>query len=76
MVFSSAVFLLIFLPIVFFGNILVGKRLSNLFLLLASLFFYAWGEPVYVGLLIASVIFNWAVGLVISKKEGTGKKYI
>ncbi|MCR4584393.1 MAG: MBOAT family protein [Lachnospiraceae bacterium] len=65
MVFSSAVFLWIFLPLVFAGNLLTGKRLSNLFLLLASLFFYAWGEPLLVVLMIFSVIWNYLAGLLI-----------
>ena len=46
MVFSSAVFLLMFLPLVFVGNTLIKKEFSNYFLLLASLIFYAWGEPI------------------------------
>ena len=49
MVFSSLVFLCIFLPIVFLGHtILPGIRAKNAMLLLASLVFYAYGEPVYV----------------------------
>lgn len=77
MVFSSAVFLLLFLPIVFTGNTLLSigyKRtgaklfigLSNLFLLIASLIFYAWGEPVLVLMMIISIIINHLVGVWIS----------
>lgn len=77
MVFSSAVFLLLFLPIVFIGNTLLSighKRtgsklfvdLSNLFLLIASLIFYAWGEPVLVLMMVVSIIINHLVGLGIS----------
>ncbi|MCR5118973.1 MAG: MBOAT family protein [Lachnospiraceae bacterium] len=65
MVFSSAIFLWIFLSAVFAGNLLFGKRLSNLFLLTASLFFYAWGEPVLVVLMIFSIIWNYLMGLMI-----------
>ena len=74
MVFSSSVFLLLFLPIVFVGNLFVKKRHSNCFLLLASLVFYAWGEPYFVLLLIASVVFNWGIGLAIWKTEGNIRK--
>lgn len=70
MVFSSAVFLLIFLPIVFVGNLLIWKKLSNAFLLFASLVFYAWGEPYLVLLLVASILVNWGCGLVLSRITG------
>ncbi|MCR5119054.1 MAG: MBOAT family protein, partial [Lachnospiraceae bacterium] len=74
MVFSSTVFLWIFLPVVFTGSLIMGKRLSNLFLLLASLFFYAWGEPKLVVLMIFSIIWNYAVGLMIAKSAA--KKFL
>ena len=70
MVFSSAIFLLMFLPIVFVGNLLIKKEFSNYFLLLASLVFYAWGEPFRVFLMIISVLVNWLVGLALSKTSG------
>ena len=66
MVFSSNIFLWIFLPVVLLLNLVFQKRGSNLVLLLASLFFYAWGEPVYILLMIFSIVFNWIVGLAIS----------
>ena len=69
MVFSSVIFLWIFLPVVFLGNLLVGRKWSNIFLLLASLIFYAWGEPVRVIIMIFSVIWNWAAGLLIEKTK-------
>ncbi len=69
MVFSSLIFLWIFLPLVFFGNLLAGRKLSNLFLLLASLFFYAWGEPVMVLLMFVCCLWNWAAGLLISRSK-------
>ena len=70
MVFSSAVFLLLFLPIVFVGNLMVTRKFSNYFLLIASLLFYAWGEPYLVFLMIFSVILNWLIGLTLMKSEG------
>lgn len=72
MAFSSIVFIWFFLPIVFGGNVLVqrvgGNRISNIFLLLASLFFYAWGEPVYIVLMLISICLNWALGNIISNR--------
>ncbi len=70
MVFSSAIFLFFFLPVVFIGNVLIKEEFSNYFLLLTSLIFYAWGEPYLVFLMIASVIINWAVGLALQKSKG------
>lgn len=67
MVFSSAVFLLLFLPITFGCNYVLDAKYSNWFLLMASLFFYGWAEPVYVLLLFLSVCFNWALGRCIAK---------
>ena len=63
MVFSSAIFLLAFLPIVFVVNSILPHKWSNVFLLVASLFFYAWGEPVYCILMVATIVFNWIIGM-------------
>lgn len=68
MVFSSATFLLAFLPITLFLYFLIPSRAGkNITLLIASIFFYAWGEPVYVLLMIASIISNWGLALAIAK---------
>lgn len=72
MVFSSAVFLLLFLPVVFIFNWFVKKEFSNYFLLLASLFFYAWGEPHLVILMMVSIVINWIVGRLIEEQPGGG----
>ena len=69
MVFSSMIFLWLFLPITIIGYYLVGKKLKNGFLLAASLFFYAWGEPVYILLMATSILVNWAFGLLMEKSE-------
>lgn len=72
MLFSSTTFLYFFLPTVLFFNFIVFKKsrlLQNIFLLFASLFFYAWGEPKFVLIMIASIIINWAFGLWINKKR-------
>ena len=47
MVFSSGVFLLVFLPITFIVNLFLSTKKSNIWLLIASLLFYAWGEPFF-----------------------------
>ena len=73
MVFSSAVFLLIFLPIVFIVNLFIPKKWSNVFLLITSLFFYAWGEPIYVLLMIFTITLNWLIGVGIAKYEKHSK---
>jgi alginate O-acetyltransferase complex protein AlgI len=71
MVFSSLEFLLRFLPAVLALYFIVPHKRKNLFLLAASLVFYAWGEPVYVGLMIASCIVNYFLGLAIDRHRGT-----
>ena len=75
MVFSSIIFLWIFLPLVFVINLFMAGRLSNIFLLLASLFFYAWGEPQLVVLMMVSILVNWLAGKLIAKYD-TYKNWI
>lgn len=76
MVFSSAIFLLMFLPVTFIVNFFLNNKFSNVWLLLASLFFYAWGEPVFVLLMILSIILNWLVGILIAKTKGKKRNII
>ena len=68
MLFSSITFLFVFLPIVLAVYFLVPYRFKNLVMLIASLFFYAWGEPVYVILMILSICLNYVCGLDIAEK--------
>lgn len=64
MVFSSVTFLFIFLPIVFvLYTLLPNLTLKNTLLIIASLIFYAFGEPIYVFLLIFSALINYILGL-------------
>ena len=70
MVFSSAIFLLVFLPITYILNFIVKKEYSNYLLLFASLIFYAWEEPVLVLLMIFSIVFNWIIGRIINNTTG------
>ena len=65
MIFSSAEFLFLFLPctlLLYYIPFFRSLRYRNTLLLLVSLFFYAWGEPVYVLLLMLSILVNWLLG--------------
>ena len=66
MLFSSIVFLFTFLPAVVILYYLLPVRFRNVILLLASLVFYAWGEPVYLFLMLLSILFNYFSGLDIA----------
>ena len=73
MVFSSLTFLCVFLPVVFvLYTILPSLRAKNALLIVASLLFYAYGEPVYVLLMIASAVINYVSAILVS--EGTKEK--
>lgn len=65
MVFSSITFLFYFLPISLAMYFIVPPKGKNLVLLLASLFFYAWGEPIYIVLMLFSILLNYAFGFLI-----------
>ena len=70
MLFPSEVFLFVFLPFVvavYYGLLRKTKSVKNIFLLAASLFFYAWGEPTYVFLMIGVILFNWLWGIFVDK---------
>lgn len=69
MLFSSIVFLFTFLPIILLLYYILPKNLKNIVLLLGSLFFYAWGEPIYIFLMILSIIFNYICGLDLARKK-------
>ena len=68
MVFSSAIFLFLFLPLVLFGHWIAGRRFRNFVLLIASLIFYAWGEGVYIVVMLASIMMNYLFGLVLDSR--------
>ena len=73
MLFSSLVFIWYFLPAVFLLYHLVPwKQAKNLVLLAASLFFYAWGEPKYILLMLLSISLNYLFGLGVSGLSGKG----
>lgn len=71
MVFSSLVFLFIFFPLtLFFYFVVKNDKLKNIVLVIASLIFYSWGEPVWVCLLIFSSVLDYTVSLGIEKYRG------
>lgn len=76
MVFSSIAFICVFFPMVFLlHQVIPGFAGKNTILIIASLLFYAYGEPVYVALMIVSTLFNWALGLVVGRlPSGSLKK--
>ncbi len=79
MVFSSSVFIFMFLPLVVFLYYISGKKLRNYILLLASLLFYAWGGMNYLKILIVSILINYIFGLLIDKtvdKKGLRKFFL
>ena len=59
MIFSSLFFICIFLPVTLILYYVVPRKLKNFILLIMSLIFYAWGEPVYILLMIFSIFFNY-----------------
>ena len=73
MVFSSAVFLLIFLPVVLLLYYLVPDRVRNPLLLVASLIFYAWGEPIYILIMLFSTVFDYCNGVMLEKLDQKGR---
>ena len=78
MVFSSSIFLLIFMPIVLGLYYLLPAKMRNLGLLTASLIFYAWGEPIYILIMLFSTVFDYSNGLLLEKfeKKEKAKKLI
>lgn len=70
MLFSSVSFLYFFLPTVlllYYTVFRKNRALQNVFLLIISLLFYAWGEPKFVLIMCASIALNWFLGLIVSK---------
>ena len=72
MVFSSNVFLFFFLPAVLLAVWICPGRYRNPILLVSSLFFYAWGEPRYIWLMLATIAMNYFCGLAIAARQDKG----
>lgn len=69
MLFSSMTFIYVFLPVVCSIYLLVRNELKNHVLLLASLVFYAWGEPKYLAIMIATILINYVFAIFIEKAD-------
>lgn len=77
MLFTSSVFIFLFLPVVLFFYYVVFKKSrlwQNIFLFVASLLFYAWGEPAFVFVMLASICANYGFGLLVGKVKSKNKK--
>lgn len=73
MLFSSNVFLFVFLPIVLLLYYILPRSFRNPVLLLFSLFFYGWGEPIYLILMIVTIVMDYLFGLWIHSKKSKNK---
>ena len=77
MLFSSITFLGFFFPVVLIAYYALPHRAyRNAVLLLASMLFYAWGEPKFVLLMLASVLFNYNMGIFIADRKESSKKFL
>ena len=70
MVFSTTVFLYLFLPLVLILYYISPTKFKNVIILLSGLLFYSWGEPVYVVVMILSTMIDYCAGLIMNKFEG------
>ncbi len=73
MVFSTPYFLFLYLPIVLFLYYIVPLKLRNLVLLVVSLIFYGWGEPVYILIMFASIVIDYTHGMIVEYGKKHGK---
>ena len=73
MIFSSLTFLFAYLPLTLAVYFLAPLRWRNLVLLLVSLFFYGWGEPVYISIMILSILIDYTHGMLVEKYRSNDK---
>lgn len=76
MVFSSSIFLFVFLPVVFLLYFVSADKYRNVILLLASLFFYSWGEPKNILVMLASILINYCMGFLVEKNKTRRKLFL
>ena len=69
MLFTSLEFLLLFLPIVTLVNLVLPRRFQNIWLFFASIFFYSWGEPTFVFIMLASIFINYLLALKLDENR-------
>ena len=77
MLFNSYIFILLFLPVTVAGFHLIGTRgrheMAMGWLVCASLFFYGWWNPIYLGLILGSILFNYSIGRALSERADRTK---
>ena len=73
MVFSSPIFLFVYLPLVLAIYQVTPLRWRNLMLLIANLVFYAWGEPIYIVIMFASTLVDYTHGILVARFQRKGK---
>ena len=76
MLFSSLTFLFVFLPLTIALYFIVKDKYKNFILLIASLIFYAWGEPKYIVLMLLSIIINYFLAIAIDKSKTSKRKLL
>lgn len=76
MVFSSLVFLFVFLPGIIFLYYISKDNYKNYLILVASLFFYAWGEPIYIVIMLISIVVNFIFGKKVCKDNDKNNRNI
>lgn len=74
MVFSSLLFLTLFLPITFFLYYFLLRKHKNTVLLVVSLIFYAWGEPAHIFLMLLTTLYTWGMSLLLERFQQEGKQ--
>ena len=74
MVFSSLTFLFLYLPLTLLVYFLSPLKWRNFVLLLVSLLFYGWGEPVYIVIMFVSIAIDYTHGLLVEKHRSDDKK--
>ncbi len=73
MLFSSMTFIYVFLPIVCISYLLIKQELKNYLLLIASIIFYAWGEPRYLAIMILTILVNYLGAVLLDKYRSKSK---
>ena len=74
MVFSSVVFLFFYLPITLAAYYVAPRKWRNMLLLVVNLFFYGWGEPVYITIMLLSTLIDYTHGMLVEKYRSNDKK--
>ncbi len=74
MVFSSLTFLFAYLPITLLLYFVTPQKARNLMLLIVSMLFYAWGEPIYIGIMVLSILIDYVHGMLVEKYRADDRK--